>query len=167
MKKLAKWLVPLLVLAMLLTACGGSGGSGDGGSAQAPNLQQYYDDYMASLGEGNTPMMMDMTEDAGMLESYYPGLKDVETKQLVVRMPAITGQAFEFALAEAADAAGAKTIADIFQARIDSQLSDSMMYPGTLDAWEAAKVISHGNVVALIVAGEGMEDAVPTFEALF
>ena len=107
MKKLAKWLVPLLVLAMLLTACGGSGGSGDGGSAQAPDLQQYYDDYMASLGEGNTPMMMDMTEDAGMLESYYPGLKDVETKQLVVRMPAITGQAFEFALAEAADAAGA------------------------------------------------------------
>lgn len=164
MKRFMKFLAPMLALALLLTACGGNGGSG---GAEAPDLTKYYEDYMASLGEGNTPMMMDMTEDEGLMGTYYPGLTDVETKQLVVRMPAITGQAFEFALAEAADADGAKTIADIFQARIDSQLSDSMMYPGTLDAWEAAKVITHGNVVALIVAGEGMEDAVPTFEALF
>lgn len=164
MKHFMKFLAPMLALALLFTACGGNGGSG---GAEAPDLTKYYEDYMASLGEGNTPMMMDMTEDEGLMGTYYPGLTDVETKQLVVRMPAITGQAFEFALAEAADADGAKTIADIFQARIDSQLSDSMMYPATLEAWEAAKVITHGNVVALIVAGEGMEDAVPTFEALF
>ena len=127
MKKFLSLLLSAL-LALSLTACGGSGG--DSG-AQVPDLTKYYEDYMASLGEGNAPMMMDLTEDEGLMGTYYPGLTDVETKQLVVRMPAITGQAFEFALAEAADADGAKTIADIFQARIDSQLSDSMMYPGT------------------------------------
>ncbi len=165
MKRFVKFLAPMLVLVLLLTACGGNSG-GDSG-AQAPDLTKYYEDYMASLGEGNAPMMMDLTEDEGLMGTYYPGLTDVETKQLVVRMPAITGQAFEFALAEAADADGAKTVADIFQNRIDSQMSDTMMYPATMEAWQAAKVITHGNVVALIVAGEGMEDAVPTFEALF
>lgn len=161
MKRMWKCLAAALALTMLLVACG-NGGSGN---VKAPDLTKYYEDYMASLGEG--PMMMDLTADPEFLETYYPGLSAVETKQLVVQVPMITGQAYEFALAEAADTAGAKAIADIFQARIDANQDAAVMYPATFDAWQAAKVITHGNVVALIVAGEGMEDAVPTFEALF
>ena len=68
---------------------------------------------------------------------------------------------------EVADEADVETVQEIFQARIDSQLSGGAMYPATVEAWQNAQVLVNGNVVALIAAGEMQSDAVAAFNGLF
>lgn len=107
-----------LVCVLALAACGGGGK--DGGTVEAPDLNQYYEDFMATLGEDNTPAMMDL--EAEQIASYYPGLETYGAKQLVLKAAAITAVPYEFALVELADEANAQAVADIFQARIDAQV---------------------------------------------
>lgn len=148
-----------LVLALGLVACGGQE------EAEAPDLQTYYDDFMASLGEENAPMMMDITDD--MIESVYPGLGSYELKQGVFKTAAISAVAFEMALVEVSDEADVEAVKGIFQSRIDGQIAGGAMYPATVEAWQSAQVLANGNVVALICAGEQQTAAVDAFNALF
>ena len=148
-----------LVLALGHVACGGQE------EAEAPDLQTYYDDFMASLGEENAPMMMDITDD--MIESVYPGLGSYELKQGVFKTAAISAVAFEMALVEVSDEADVEAVKGIFQSRIDGQIAGGAMYPATVEAWQSAQVLANGNVVALICAGEQQTAAVDAFNALF
>ena len=148
-----------LALALGLVACGGQE------EAEAPDLQTYYDDFMASLGEENAPMMMDITDD--MIESVYPGLGSYELKQGVFKTAAISAVAFEMALVEVSDEADVEAVKGIFQSRIDGQIAGGAMYPATVEAWQNAQVLANGNVVALICAGEQQTAAVDAFNALF
>ena len=147
------------VMALGLVACGGEK------AEDAPDLQAYYDDFMASLGEADAPMMMEITDD--LVDSVYPGLGACELRQRVLFTAAISAVAFEMALVEVADEADVETVQEIFQARIDSQLSGGAMYPATVEAWQNAQVLVNGNVVALIAAGEMQGDAVAAFNGLF
>ena len=64
MKKLLSALLAMTLM-LTLAACGGNGdGSGGGDAAQAPDLQAFYEDFMAGLGE-EAPAMI-----ATFLESY-------------------------------------------------------------------------------------------------
>lgn len=148
-----------LALALGLVACGGQE------EAEVPDLQTYYDDFMASLGEENAPMMMDITDD--MIESVYPGLGSYELKQGVFKTAAISAVAFEMALVEVSDEADVEAVKGIFQSRIDGQIAGGAMYPATVEAWQSAQVLANGNVVALICAGEQQTAAVDAFNALF
>lgn len=161
MKKL---LSSILAAAMLLAlaACGG-GGKGQAGAA--PDLNKYYEDFMASLGADNQPAMMDI--DADLTGVTYPGLETYGTKQLVAKTAAISAVPFEFALVELEDQSHAQEVADIFQARIDAQIEGGAFYPMTVEGWQKAEVITHGAVVALICAGEEQGNAVSAFNALF
>lgn len=150
------------VLLLALAACGGKGGEQ---AKDAPDLNQYYEDFMASLGADNTPAMMDV--DADLIGQVYPGLEAYETKQSVLKTAAITSVPYEFALVELKDAANAQAAAGIFQARIDAQVNGGAFYPMTVEGWQKAEVITHGAVVALICAGEQQADAVSAFNALF
>lgn len=151
-----------LTLALSLAACGGREGDFD---EKAPDLNQYYEDFMATLGADNTPAMMDL--EGEFLEAYYPGLGEYGAKQSVLKAAAITSVPYEFALVELTDEANAQAVADIFQARIDAQVEGGAFYPMTVEAWEKAQVITHGSVVALICAGEEQSDAAAAFEKLF
>lgn len=155
-------LVLALVCVFTLAACGGEPG---GGTEEAPDLNQYYEDFMASLGEDNAPAMMDV--DMQMLPQVYPGLETYGTKQLVLKMAAISAVPCEFALVELSDASDAQAVADIFQARIDAQIEGGAFYPMTVEGWEKAQIITHGAVVALICANEEQANAVEAFEKLF
>lgn len=137
----------------------------DAPSQDAPDLNQYYEDLMASLGEDNQPAMMDV--EAEMVEQVYPGLGALETKQLVAKTPMITSVAFELVLVELADEADVQAAQDILQARIDYQIESGALYPATVEAWENAQILTQGNVVALICAGAEQERAVEAFNALF
>lgn len=153
-----------LVCVFTLAACGGEG-AGGGTEEKAPDLNQYYEDFMASLGEENAPAMMDL--EAEQMGSYYPGLETYGTKQMVLKMAAITAVPCEFALVELNDASDAQAVADIFQARIDAQIEGGAFYPMAIEGWEKAQVITHGAVVALICANEEQANAVAAFEKLF
>lgn len=153
-----------LVCVFTLAACGGEG-AGGGEVEKAPDLNQYYEDFMASLGEENAPAMMDL--EAEQMGSYYPGLETYGTKQMVLKMAAITAVPCEFALVELSDASDAQAVADIFQARIDAQIEGGAFYPMTVEGWEKAQIITHGAVVALICANEEQANAVEAFEKLF
>lgn len=150
-----------LMMVFALAACG----SADGGqSSEAPDLQVYYDDFMASLGN-DAPMMMAIEGD--MLEAAYPGLSAYTLKQSVLQMAGISAVAYEMALVETESETDAQAVKEIFEARVDSQIQGGAMYPATIEAWENASVIQNGNVVALILAGEDQTAAVDAFNALF
>ena len=145
-------LVLALTAALALAACGEK-------AAQAPDLNAFYEDCVASLDEA--PMMMDVTGD--VVETFYPGLGSISLKQSVLKTAAISAVAYEMALVECADSADVETVRDIFQARIDSQVEGGAMYPATAEAWEGAEILTSGNVVALIVAGQDQDAAVSAF----
>ena len=162
MKKLVSFLLSVTLL-LTLAACGGKGN--DAPVQEAPDLNQYYEDFMATLGEDNTPAMMDVEGD--LIPQYYPGLESVTTKQAVLKTALIAMVAYEFALVEVENAADAQTAADIFQARIDYQIENGAFYPMTLEGWEKAEVIAQGNVVALICASDDQAQAEEAFNKLF
>ena len=142
MKKLtAMFLALTMVLA--LAACGEK-------AQEAPDLNIVYEDFIASLDEA--PMMMDVTDD--VVETFYPGLSGISLKQSVLVTAAISAVAYEIAMVECADSADVETVQGIFQARIDAQVDGGAMYPATVEAWEGAEILTSGNVVALIVAGQ-------------
>lgn len=161
MKKLMTILLSLSML-LALSACGSNSNT-----AEAPDLNQFYTDFMASLGEDNAPAMMDANEDESYVETFFPGLNDIELKQSVLQMAMISAVGFEMDLVECANADDVETVKEIFQARIDSQVNGGAWYPETTAAWEAADLLVNGNVVALIVAGEYQSDAVDAFNNLF
>ena len=152
MKKLTALLLAL-VMTLVLAACGGEK------AQEAPDLNTVYEDFIASLDEA--PMMMDVTDD--VVETFYPGLSAIELKQSVLVTAAISAVAYEIAMGECADSADVETVQGIFQSRIDRQVDGGAMYPATAEAWEGAEILTSGNVVALIVAGQDQDAAVSAF----
>ena len=164
MKKLTTIFLSAILL-LTLAACGGNNAGNGGGDQAAPDLNQYYEDFMASLGEDNQPAMMDV--EADLISQVYPGLESVPTKQAVLKTAMISAVACEFALVEVENASDAQTVADIFQARIDYQIEAGAFYPMTQEGWQKAEIITKGNVVALICAGEQQDQAAEAFNKLF
>ena len=148
MKKLIAMLLTLTMV-LALAACGEK-------AQEAPDLNIVYEDFIASLDEA--PMMMDVTDD--VVETFYPGLGGVSLKQSVLVTAAISAVAYEIAMVECADSADVETVQGIFQTRIDAQVDGGAMYPATAEAWEGAEILTSGNVVALIVAGQDQAAAV-------
>lgn len=129
------------------------------------DLSAYFNDFMASLGEGNAPFMMEMNED--LMDAYYAGLTAIERKQTVMQMAAMSAVPFEFALVECANASDVETVKGIFQARKDYQVDGGAWYPETIEAWEKAEIVTSGNIVALISAGDAQQSAVDAFHTAF
>lgn len=158
-----RWISFLLGISLLLAlaACGGDGND----TSEAPDLNRYYEDFMSAIGEDDAPAMMDV--EADMLPQIYPGLEAYSFRQAVIKTAMISTVACEFALVELEDASRAQEVTDIFQARIEYQIEAGAFYPMTLESWEKAEVFTHGNVVALICAGEWQEQAAEAFNKLF
>ncbi|MBD5151140.1 MAG: DUF4358 domain-containing protein [Oscillibacter sp.] len=162
MKKVISILLAMSLM-LALAACGKGGN--DASAQEAPDLNKYYEDFMATLPADDQPAMMDLEGD--FVSQSYPGLENIQTKQRVLKAAMIAMVAYEFALVEVENASDAQTVADIFQARIDYQIENGAFYPMTLEGWENAEVITQGNVVALIVAQGSQEQAVEAFNKLF
>ncbi len=112
------------------------------------DLTAFYDHMMNAAVE--PPMMMLL--EGEMLDSTYPGLSAIETRQCVAAMPAISAVAAEFAFVEVSNAADAKIVRDIFQDRIDAQVNGGAWYPETVEAWQnCSEIVEIGNYVCLFV----------------
>ena len=134
-------------------------------TAHEIDMQMYFDDFMATLGEDNAPFMMPADPDT--LTAFYAGLSDIATKQCVVQLAAMSSVAFEFALVECESEADVEAVKAIFEARKAYQVEGGAWYPETVAAWEGAEIVVQGNFVALILAGEQTADAVAAFNGLF
>lgn len=151
-----------LALALALTALAGCTKGGQ--KTVDVNLEEFYQTIFTD--PANAPAMMPL--EAEMLESFYPGLAEVELKQTVAYMPMITAVACEIVMVECANASDADTVKGIFQARIDSQVDNQFNYPAVIEAWEnEAQVVANGNYVALLVVSGMTEDVVASFNAAF
>ena len=131
----------------------------------APDLNQYVENFLLSLGEDNAPFMMPADPDT--LEAFYAGLGAIATKQCVVQLAAMSSVAYEFALIECENEADVEAVKTILEARKAYQVDGGAWYPETMSAWENAEIIVQGNFVALIQAGEQTADAVAAFNGLF
>lgn len=131
----------------------------------APDLNQYCEDFLASLGEENAPAMMDV--EGELIEIAYPEILSYAHNQLVLKIAAISSVPYEFALIELKEDKDVQAVEEMFQARIDSQVSGGAYYPETIAGWEKAQVVTHGKVVALICANEEQDAAVRAFNLLF
>lgn len=176
MKKFIALLLAL-VMALALVACGakdnGDAGKNDGdvpsntqtdtdkdtktdGDVQAVDLRAAYDAAIAQVNEAlgsEAPVLLETT-DMDMLDSYYPGIKDVATKQLVA-FQSPTGTACEVIMVEVENAADAETVRQLFQTRVDS-MADNTTYPEEAGMWKNQATVSvNGSYVVLEVLPEG------------
>ena len=158
------------VMVLALAACGGNDTpAGDNSDpqqdpqTQSVDLKQIAADAVAALGD-EYPMFP--VEDADQLESLYPGLTAVETKQLVAYQPPVSGFGCELAMVEVTNAADAETVRAIFQQRVDSIANDTA-YPENAPAWKNNSAVTvNGNYVVLGVLPEGA-DLPAVFKAEF
>ena len=171
MKRFLTLALSALLAAGLLTACGGtSDGSADTAEVSLSSFyaglaEEYgWTEDAASSGEEDI-LMMDVEGD--LLESYYPGLADVATEQLIAKAPMMSAVVNEIVLAQCATEEDAAAAASILQDRVDAQAEGGAWYPEPTEMWRSeSRIVSNGNFV-MLVAHTGADSVVEQFNALF
>lgn len=108
-----------------------------------------------------------MEEIPEILTTYYPGLFDLELKQVHIYIPMMSAVAYEVALIEAANDADVETIKGILQSRIDAQVGNNHNYPMVIEAWQnSAHIVTYGRYLMLVV-GDDAAAYVDAFNAQF
>lgn len=159
MKKLLSLLL-CAVMVLSLAACGGdktpqNDNDQPSDPAQSVELKKVAEDAIASIDSEDVILLPE--ENHETIESLYPGLTAVATKQLVVYLPPVAGNACELVMAEAASPADAETVRGILQARVDSAANDTV-YPDNAEGWKNGAVVTvNGNYVVMAVLPSGVE----------
>ena len=175
-----KMMLFVLSAAMLvLSACGSSQDAGDSSAETADvDLNAFYsglaEEYHWSEDpqqSGENDLLMSSIE-GEMLDSYYPGLSDLATKQLVAKAPMMSSLVNEVVFLQCETEEDAQKAEEILQARIDYQVGDDTnpggaWYPESIEAWKSAQVIRHGMYVALIASAEHQSEIAEAFNAQF
>ena len=148
-----------LLLAGTLSGCGGGGQQE---TKKDVDLTQLYAG-METDYEWGDGYMVDIEGD--LLESYYPGLSEITTKQLVAKVPMMSAAVNEVVFLECETEEDAAKAAEILQARIDYQVGDEeniggAFYPESIEAWKKGEVIQQGTYAAMVASAEHKEDIV-------
>lgn len=105
-------------------------------------------------------------ENPEFIESLYPGLTAMDTKQLVVYLPPVVGFPCEIVMVEASSESDAEEIMAILQNRIDNAADDTT-YPENAEGWKnRAAVYRDGPFVVMTALPEGIERT-PAMKAEF
>lgn len=107
-----------------------------------------------------------------MLDSFYPGLTELEPKQIVAKSPWIAQQVEEFVFVECKSAEDADKAEEIMQGRITYQVGDETApggawYPESIEQWRTAEVVRNGNYVGLVASGSVQKEIVDMFNKSF
>ena len=115
------------------------------------DLNAVYEQIIAAATKDTTDTLILFPEsNPDLLEGFYPGLKDIAAKQLVLYMHPVTGAPSEILLVEAENTADVSKIVDIVKARVDSASKDTG-YPENAKVWgERASIQSAGNYVGMV-----------------
>ena len=160
MKRVLTLAMTLLLGMRLLTACGGSGKQEE----TNVDLTAYFTQMMKDAGFDES-YMTDL--EGEMLDSYYPGLSEIPTKQFLAKAPMMSGVVNEMVLMQCENEDGAAEAVTILQERIKTQAEGGAWYPESMEAWGRGQVIQHGTYVAMVVSAEFQTAWAEGFDALF
>ena len=161
MKRLMTLALAALMLLGLLTACGGSKKE----EVRNVDLQAFYKELQDSYEYWSDDYLVDI--EGEMLESYYPGISDISTKQFLAKAPMMSGVVNEMVLMQCENEEDAGKAAAILQERIDTQAEGGAWYPESMEAWGNGQVIQHGTYVAMIASAQFQQTWADGFNALF
>lgn len=159
MKKLFTLVMACVLMTGLLAGCGSKKEDTDN-----VDLEACYEQMLKDAGFDDTYMAATEGE---MLESFYPGISEIQTKQLIARAPLMSGVVNEVVLMQCENEDDAVKAAEILQERVDSQANGGAWYPESMDAWSHGQVIQHGAYVAMIASADFQDTWAQDFEALF
>ncbi len=129
---------------------------------ESVDLKAFYD---ATIAAHTFQTLQEFTGD--VLETYYPGMGDIDTKQCLVMGTMMSMNNGEFCLVEVTNSADVDTVKGIFQSRIDYMVEGGAWYPGPTELWtNSSRVVSNGNYVMMVVH-EDCDTIVDEFNALF
>lgn len=135
-------------------------------TVQSVDLSAFYQSLVNSYG-AEFPADANVSDNAELVDSFYPGLSAVNTKQVVIYQPMMSAVVCEIALAEVSSSADVDAVKAIFQSRIDTQVNGGAWYPDSIAGWQNnSRIVSHGNYV-MMIAWMYCDDAVSAFNALF
>ncbi len=117
-------------------------------AAVSLNLEEVYNNLISGCAEDVVLLPASDEE----LDSFYPGLNDIEFKQKVAYMAPVTGAAFEVIMVEVANPDDVDKVQGIFEARIKEGAEGDYCDPTQNGYWlNEAKVHVLGNYVGMIV----------------
>ena len=121
-------------------------------TAEPLDLETLYNQGMEVLAQmGDEAPILFPETNIDYLNMFYPGLADIELKQLYAGVAPVTNAPFEIILVEVANEADVATVMEIMQARVDRECDDST-YPENAEAWmNNCRITSRGNYVFLAV----------------
>ena len=141
----------LMAAVLLLTGCGAEAAPTEP-PVESIDLEALYNqgvEVLAEMGD-RAPVLFPETN-IDYLNMFYPGLADIELKQLYAGVAPVTNAPFEIILVEVADEADVPTVLEIYQGRVDKESGDST-YPENAEAWiNNCKITSRGPYVFLAV----------------
>ena len=79
----------------------------------------------------------------------------------------ISFQVEEYVFAQCQSEEDAAAVAQILQKRIDDQANGGAWYPESVESWEKAKVLTHGEYVAMIASATVQAEIEQSFNELF
>lgn len=160
MKKLTAMALAALTLVGLLTACGGEKES----DTPEVDLEAFYTDLEEGYGWVDG-YMVDI--EGELLDSYYPGLSDIETEQFVAKMPLMSSVVNELVFLQCGTEEDAELAAGILQDRITVQAEGGAWYPESMEAWSRGIVLRQGTYVAMVASAEHQDEIAGGFNDLF
>lgn len=158
MKKMMVLLLAGILLS--LSACGGSKQPVE----KSVDLQAYWDSLQETY-EWTDNYLVDI--EGEMLESYYPGISEITTKQFIAKMPMMSSVVNELVFMQCATEDEAELAAAILQDRINTQAEGGAWYPESMEAWSRGIVIRQGTYVGMIASAEHQKEIAESFNALF
>lgn len=166
MKKIKTLLLAGLLVTGLLSGCGNNA---DQDTAQDVDLNAFYDT-LAQKYDWDENYLGDV--DGDLLENYYPGLGEVDAKQLVAKAPMMSAVVNELVFIQCGSDTDADKAEEILQKRIDDQVGDDTnpggaWYPESIESWKKAAVLRHGDYVALIATADYQTEVEDAFNQLF
>ena len=170
MKRILTLALSALLTMGLLTACGGQEGDAEEAQVALNSLyagwaeEYHWTEDAASSTEDD---LLLMNVEGETLESYYPGLAELATEQLVAKAPMMSSVVNEIVLVQCGNEEDAAAAAAILQERADAQAEGGAWYPESMEAWSNAQVIQEGSYVAMIASSQYQDELAASFQEQF